>query len=348
MANNKLTMKYLLGIAMMLLFVVADIVFDFLFNFEGSDSISFACTLVAAITVFYGSYSIKKKHITTEFENATAFIKSNFDNWQVAFSVLDIICGAISILSGIAFLSAIFKFVKIGYIPLKVAVVTNKGKSVVKAVSKVGLLWTSGRLLSEDGKQNNNKEKNNMFKKIGAALKTCGLWIYSNKISILGTIGAIISGIIAGMAAHTDILVYLPELYVFGIDIVPYAAGVAIFGLTELGVTGRGFEAIKTFLAIQAQNKADRNAAKAQAELDKKADKYLKEQEAKKKEEEKKIALEKAKQEQELKKQQEEAAKAEADKKAAEEKAAEEVKIIARAMELKAEAEKKAAEQQQK
>ena len=185
MANQQLRIKYYLGILIMLLFVVGDLVFDFVLNFEGSDAVSFACTLVAAITVFYGSYSIKKNHITNEFERATAFIKSNFDNWQVTFSILDIVCGAISILSGIAFLSAIFKVVKVGYVPLKIAVVTNKGKSVVKAVAKVSLLWTSGRLLSECGDNNNIKENDSMFKKIGNALKTTGQWIWANKLSLL-------------------------------------------------------------------------------------------------------------------------------------------------------------------
>lgn len=344
---NRIKAKYLIAVAVMLFFVLNDLVFDFLFSFESSDYISFAFTLASAIIVFYCNYSLKKKKITTEFENAETFIKSNFDNWQVAFSVLDIVCGVISILSGLAFLGAIFKMIKVGYVPIKIAVVSNKSKSIVKAVTKVSLLWTSGRLLSDNGEQNNNKEKTNMFKKIGAAFKTFGLWIYSNKKSLAGTLAGIASGVATGMAVHADIIAFLPEIIVFEFDIMPYLAGLIIFGLTEIGVTGRGFEAIKVFLQKQAEKKAGKDAAKvvkadkkAKAELDKQAKEYLKEQEVAEKAEKKKLAAEKAKQEKEAKKQQEEAAKAEAAKKAEEEKS----RIIARAMELKAEAERKAAE----
>lgn len=354
MANSELKIKYYLGILIMLLFVVGDLTFDFLLTFEGSNAISFACTLFAAIVVFYGSYSIKKANITNEFENATSFIKSNFDNWQVIFSILDIVCGLISLLSGLAFLTAIFKVVKIGYVPLKIAVVTNKGKSVVKAIAKVSLLWTSGRLLSECG-DDTNKENKSMFKKIGNALKTARQWIWANKKSLLGTISAVISGVVTAMAVHSDLLAFVPAVYLFGFDVMPYIAGLIIFGLAELGVTGRGFELIKTFLLKQAEIKALKEAEKAvkveqkaKAALDKEAEKYLKEQEAKEKEAAKLAALEEAKKAQELKRQQEEAEKAEIERKLAAEKAAEEQRIIARAMELKAEAQRKAAEEANK
>lgn len=344
---KRIRWRFFAAIIVMLFFVLNDLVFDFVFDFASSDYISFACTLISAIIVFYCNFAIKKRKITVEFENAADFIKSNFDNWQVAFSILDILCGIISLMSGLAFLAAIFKIVKVGYIPIKVTVVTNKGKSLVKAVSKVGLLWTSGRLLSDDGEQKDIKEKDNMFKKIGAGFKAFGLWVYSNKKSLIGTIGAISSGVTTSIAVHSDIIGFFPELFVFGFDIMPYLAGLIIFGLTELGVTCRGFETIKVFFKKQAEIKAQKaldeqvkKDKKAQEELDKQAKKYNKEQEAAKKAEEKKLAAEKAQKEKEAKKQQEEAAKAEAAKKAEEEKA----RIIARAMELKAEAERKAAE----
>lgn len=346
---KKTGVKYIMAVFIMLFFVLNDLVFDFLFDFGSSDYISFAFTLGAAIIVFYCNYSIRKKSISSEFEKAATFIKSNFDNWQVAFSVLDIICGVISILSGLAFIAAIFKIIKVGYVPIKIVVVTNKGKSLVKAVSKVSLLWTSGRLLSESG-ENNCKENNNMFKKIGNAFKNAGLWIWANKKSILGTLAAIATGVTTTMAANADIIEFLPEVVVFGINIIPYLAGLIMFGLTELGVTGKGFETIKNFFARIANEKAEKAAEKlvkkeakaekaakeaekeAKAEEDKKAKKLLKKLDADKKAEEKKKAAEEKKALAEQKKKEAEAAKK-----------AEEEKILARAMELKKELEAKQA-----
>lgn len=337
--NGKIRARYLLATVLMLFFVVNDLVFDFVFDFGGSDYISFSCTLIAAIIVFYCNFAIKRRKLTSEFENAETFIKSNFDNWQVVFSVLDIICGAISILSGLAFLGAIFKVVKIGYVPVKITVVTNKGKSIVKAAAKVGLLWTSGRLLSE---QNNNRENEGMFKKIGLAFKNVGLWIYSNKKTILGTIAAIASGVATAMAVHSDIIAFLPALVVFNINVTPYFAGLLMFGLTELGVTGKGFETIKEFFARIA------------AEKDKKAEeKALKEQEKKQAETEKEKKIAQKKFESDEKKAAKLLKKLEAEEKALEEKKAaeaakkaEEDRINALVEELKAK--KEAAEQQQK
>lgn len=317
----------------MLFFVSNDLIFDFLFDFESSNYISFACTLIAALIVFYCNFAIRKNKITAEFENAASFIKSNFDNWQVAFSILDIICGIISLLSGLAFLTVIFKIIKVTYVPLKIIVVTNKSKSIVKAVSKVGLLWTAGRLLSS---QNCNGENKGMFKKIGLALKNLCLWIYSNKKSIIGTLASIVAGVTTAMVAYEDTIVTLPELIVFDINIVPYIAGLVIFGLTELGVTGKGFETIKEFFARIKANKEQKKAEKA-AKVEQKqaleAEKAMKAQE-------KQQANENKKAERLLKKLEAEE-KALREKKAiADAKKAEEERLLQKALALKAEREK--------
>lgn len=333
-AIRKAKAKYIIAIVVMLFFVLNDLIFDFLFDFESSDYIAFACTLIAAIIVFYYSHKMKKDNVEDKFENAAKFIKSNFDNWQVLFSILDIICGIISLLSGIAFLACFFKVVKIGYIPTKFIVVLNKEKSIFKFLSKISCLWVSGRLLSESGKQfsENEKEETSMFKKILNAvwtpIKSAGLWIWANKKSILGTLGAIASGAITAMTANADLIAGLPELLVFGIDIVPYIAGLLIFGLTQIGVSGKGFEAIKTFfnrIKAEKEEKAAKKADKVAKVADKKAAKEA-EIAAKKQAEEDKKALELL-------------AKKEAEEKAVQEKIAEEERLLARAKELKAQAE---------
>ena len=332
--NSQLKAKYIIAVSLMLFFVLNDLVFDFLFNFESSDYISFACTLIAAIIVFYSNYTIKKGKITTEFENAESFIKSNFDNWQVAFSILDIICGVISILSGIAFIAAVFKVVKIGYVPLKVVVVTNKGKSIVKAASKASLIWTSGRLLADNEE---SREKDNMFKKIYNGLKTACLWIYSNKKSLAGTLAGIAAGVTTAIAVNAELISFLPILVVFGLNITPYLAGLIIFGLTELGVSGKGFETIKNFLKRVAEEKTAKEANKAVKAEEKKAEKAKKEEKEEQKKAEKLLKkLEAEEKELQVKKAKE---KAEAEKKAEEE------RLLQKALALKAQ---KEAEEKQK
>lgn len=155
-SKSDINIKYIIAIILMLFFVINDLVFDFVFNFKSSDYISFGCTLAAAIITFIATYNATKEKIEYQSNKISAFIKSNFNKWQVLFSILDIVCGIISILSGVFYLAIIFKIIKIGYIPVKFAVVVNKGKTVIKSVIKVSLLWTAGRILKKIYKKRRN------------------------------------------------------------------------------------------------------------------------------------------------------------------------------------------------
>lgn len=331
--------RYIAAIFVMLFFVLNDLIFDFLFDFESSDYISFACTLIAAIIVFYYSYNMKRDNIEDRFKDAATFIRSNFDNWQVLFSVLDIICGLISILSGLAFLSCIFKAVKVGYVPIKIVVVSNKSKSLVKAASKISCLWVSGRLLAESGKENIKEEDNNMFKAIWKGIKNIGLWIWSNKKSILGTIGAIVSGVASAIAANADLICEFPKLFVLGFNVTPAIIGLIIFVLTELGVSGKGFETIKGFFARINEEKAEKAAlelAKKEKEAEIKAQKAAVDAAKKQADNEAKAAKEQAKLD---KKATKIAEKLKAKEDAEKAKKAEEEKLLQRAQEIKAQME---------
>lgn len=332
---RKLKLKYYIAIMVMCLFVVNDLVFDFLFNFEGSDVIAFCCTLVSALIVFHYTYTFKRDKVEDKFEDAAKFIKSNFDNWQVLFSILDIVCGLISILSGVAFLACFFKIIRFGYIPVKVSVVANKSKTTIKVISKFSNLWVAGRLFMTSRVDEQDKEgsKDNMFKKIWNGLATFGKLIWANKKSIIGTCAAVASGVLTAVATHQDIISFLPELVVWGVNIMPYIAGLVIFGLTELGVTGKGFETIATFFARinaakeeKATAKQEKQALKAEAKAEKEA----------------KIAAEK--QAEEDKKALELLAEKEAAEKAEQDKIAEEQRLLARAKELRAQQEAQAAQ----
>jgi len=134
---------------LMLIFVASDLLFDFAFNFNASDYIAFGFTLAASIITFVATYKVKQKEILTAFDKTTAFVQSNFNNWQVVFSILDIVCGIISILSGLIIIGGVFKFVKVSYLITKFIVVTNKTKTLAKSVGKFSLLWTAGRILTK-------------------------------------------------------------------------------------------------------------------------------------------------------------------------------------------------------
>lgn len=151
--TNRLTInaRYMVAVVFMLLFIFSDLLFDFVLSFSASDVIAFCFTLLSAIIVFVCNGKIKNDEIKNKYYKTTEFIKSNFDNFQVIFSVLDIICGLISIFSSYFFLACAFKVVRIFYIPTKILVVINKEKSLLKPIVKFSFFWTSLRILEKKG-----------------------------------------------------------------------------------------------------------------------------------------------------------------------------------------------------
>lgn len=149
--NKAINLKYIIAVGFMLFFILNDLLFDFAFSFKASDLIAFGFTILSAIIVFVCTGKIKNDEFKKHYYKTTSFIKSNFDNAQVIFSLLDILCGLISICSSVFFLSYSFKIVKIIYIPVKVLVVLNKEKSLLKPITKFSYLWTSMRLFEKNG-----------------------------------------------------------------------------------------------------------------------------------------------------------------------------------------------------
>lgn len=170
--EKKISIQYLTASILMIFFVLSDLLFDFVFNFSGSNYLSFGFTILASITTFLGSNGVIKFEIKHKTDKISLFIKSNFNSPQVIFSILDIICGLITILSGTIFFWGIFKVLKIVYIPTKFIVVANKGKTLFKAISNFSLMWIIGRLLT------------NSFKG-GIMVKT---WIKNNKLTLASCI----------------------------------------------------------------------------------------------------------------------------------------------------------------
>lgn len=163
LSDKKANSGYIVAVILMLLFIFSDLLFDFAFTFEASDFIAFGFTLLSAVIVFYCNGKIRNDEYRNKYYTTSNFIKSNFDNAQVIFSILDIVCGLISVLSTLFFLSYAFKVVRIFYIPAKVLVVLNKEKSLLKPIAKFSFFWTSMRVLERRGGSMKNFIKSNKF-----------------------------------------------------------------------------------------------------------------------------------------------------------------------------------------
>lgn len=159
---------YLLASFLMLIFVLFDLLFDFLFSFTGSNYVSFTFTILASILTFMGNYGVVKFEITHKTDKISVFVRSVFNLPQTIFSILDIFCGIVSILSGLVVVGSIFKIVKVLFIPARFVTVANKGKTIFKAISRFSLIWVIGRLLT-------NKYK---------GIRVMKTWIKNNKLTL--------------------------------------------------------------------------------------------------------------------------------------------------------------------
>lgn len=177
---KKINLRHIIAIIFMLLFIFNDLFFDYVLSFKESDFIAFIFTLLSATIVFIGTWKVKKDEGEKAYYKATRFIKSNFDNAQVIFSVLDIVCGLISLFSTYFFLSCTFKIVKIFYIPTKIVVVINKEKSLLKPITKFSFFWSAMRLITKQGGVMVNFLKRNKWTLIIGTLISafCGFGFY--------------------------------------------------------------------------------------------------------------------------------------------------------------------------
>lgn len=166
--KGNLSEQYFLASILMLVFVLSDLVFDFLFSFTGSNYVSFVFTLLATLVTFCGNYGVVKFEITHKTDKISVFVRSVFNLPQIVFSILDVFCGIVSILSGLVIVGSIFKIAKILFIPARIATIANKGKTIFKALARFSLIWVIGRLLT-------NKYK---------GIRIMKTWIKNNKMTL--------------------------------------------------------------------------------------------------------------------------------------------------------------------
>lgn len=226
--------SYYIASIFMFIFILNDLIFDYLFTFNGSDLVSFIFTLATSIIVFIWNRKLRTMRMAGDFEKVSKFIKSNFDNWQVIFSILDIICGIISLLAGISMIACVFKALKIFYVPAKIVSVTNKEKTIITTISKGSLMWTVGRTITQ---KNKYKGENFSMKKLLENIKNNPKTIFYG----------FISGGIFGYSAYSLIEKYISTIAdVYKYFIIGFVCILAFLGCCWIGWDKMGQYALRT------------------------------------------------------------------------------------------------------
>lgn len=149
---------------------------------------------------------------------------------------------------------------------------------VVKALSTLGVVVaTQGikvavkRFLVPLIKKITYKKGNDKVEKV----KKFFSWVWSNKKTLLGSLLAVVSGVLTAIATNADLIMDLPSLTFLGINWTAVIFGVLVFAGVEVGVIGKGFETIAQYQERTAILKAE----KEQKAIEKQAKKEIKAEE---------------------------------------------------------------------
>lgn len=149
---------------------------------------------------------------------------------------------------------------------------------VVKALSTLGVVVaTQGikvavkRFLVPLIKKITYKKGNDKVEKMKKFLS----WVWSNKKTLLGSLLAVVSGVLTAIATNADLIMDLPALTFLGINWTAVIFGVLVFAGVEVGVVGKGFETIAQYQERTAVLKSE----KEQKAIEKQAKKEIKAEE---------------------------------------------------------------------
>lgn len=149
---------------------------------------------------------------------------------------------------------------------------------VVKALSTLGVVVaTQGikvavkRFLVPLIKKITYKKGNDKMEK----LKKFFSWVWSNKKTLLGSLLAVVSGVMTGIAINADFIQLFPALTFLGVNWTAVIIGLLAFAGIELGVLGKGFETVDQYEKRMAVLKAE----KEQKAIEKQAKKEIKAEE---------------------------------------------------------------------
>lgn len=149
---------------------------------------------------------------------------------------------------------------------------------VVKALSTLGVVVaTQGikvavkRFLVPLIKKITYKKGNDKVEKV----KKFFSWVWSNKKTLLGSLLAVVSGVMTGIAINADFIQLFPALTFLGVNWTAVIIGLLAFAGIELGVLGKGFETVDQYEKRMAVLKAE----KEQKAIEKQAKKEIKAEE---------------------------------------------------------------------
>lgn len=149
---------------------------------------------------------------------------------------------------------------------------------VVKALSTLGVVVaTQGikvavkRFLVPLIKKITYKKGNDKMEKV----KKFFSWVWSNKKTLLGSLLAVVSGVMTGIAINADFIQLFPALTFLGVNWTAVIIGLLAFAGIELGVLGKGFETVDQYEKRTAVLKAE----KEQKAIEKQAKKEIKAEE---------------------------------------------------------------------
>lgn len=149
---------------------------------------------------------------------------------------------------------------------------------VVKALSTLGVVVAPQgikvavkRFLVPFIKKITYKKGNDKVEKV----KKFFSWVWSNKKTLLGSLLAVVSGVLTAIATNADLIMDLPALTFLGINWTAVIFGVLVFAGVEVGVVGKGFETI----AQHQERTAVLKAKKEQKAIEKQAKKEIKAEE---------------------------------------------------------------------
>lgn len=138
---------------------------------------------------------------------------------------------------------------------------------VVKALSTIGVVFaTQGikvavkRFLVPFIKKITYKKGNDKMEK----LKKFFSLVWSNKKTIIGSILAVVSGVITGIAINADFIQLFPALTFLGVNWTAVIIGLLAFAGIELGVLGKGFETVDQYQKRTEAKKIQKEITKAE------------------------------------------------------------------------------------
>lgn len=235
--------------------------------------ISSASTLIIISTVYMYFQRLKKSQENIEeFLEKYASVNKAYGKTSIILSLLDVLIGILIILSfssTIASTGLLYKGIKTIIIGGKVIHI-KKAQNLARTTTILGLGYANYR---------KTKFLKGAYTNMVKFFKTAFAWLWANKKTLLGTATAILAGIITAISANLDLIASLPDLLWLGINWTGIIAGLIIFILAELGISGKGFESIKAYtqrIADLKIAKTEAQQAKAKAEAQKIVEQYEK------------------------------------------------------------------------